>query len=168
MKAIAAATGATVNDVLMAALTGALRRYLGERGEEAGALHLRAVVPVNLRFTRDPDELGSDLGLVFSSCRSARRTPEGGCAVKARMDRLKRSAEAFGISLLLKAAGRASAGAQRLLLRHFARVKLEPWGRAVIRETAKYKLTHVVVGLGAATRPTAPTAAPSSPAPRRR
>ena len=36
------------------------------------------------------------------------------------MDRLKRSAEAFVVSFLLRAAGRVNAGGQRLLLRYFA------------------------------------------------
>ncbi len=121
VKTIGAAHSATVNDVLMTALTGALGRYLAERGEETGALHLRAVVPVNLRLAADPDELGNDLGLVFLELPIGEASPGGRLrAVKARMDRLKRSAEAFVVSFLLKAAGRASAGAQRLLLRYFA------------------------------------------------
>ncbi len=121
VKATGAAAGATINDVLMAALTGALRHYLEERGEDAGARHLRAVVPVNLRLDRDPNELGNDLGLVFLELPIGEASPGGRLrAVKARMDRLKRSAEAFIVAFLLRVAGRASAGVQRLLLRYFA------------------------------------------------
>src|SRR5438067_4234568 len=48
-KAIGTAFGATVNDVLVATATGALRRYLERRGEPTVGLSIRASVPVNLR-----------------------------------------------------------------------------------------------------------------------
>ncbi|MEU0515402.1 wax ester/triacylglycerol synthase family O-acyltransferase [Amycolatopsis sp. NPDC006125] len=47
-KRIAAAHGAKVNDVLMAAMSGGLRELLRARGEPVDALVLRAYVPVSL------------------------------------------------------------------------------------------------------------------------
>ena len=53
-KIIKASLGGTVNDVVMAAIAGALRRWFLEMGEPVDGLELRALVPVSLR--RDGDE----------------------------------------------------------------------------------------------------------------
>lgn len=65
IKAVARVTGATVNDVLMAAVSGALRRYLLAHGDRVH--DLRVFVPVNLRPPGQavPAELGNRFGLVF-------------------------------------------------------------------------------------------------------
>jgi len=65
VKHIAHAHGATVNDVLMAALSGALRHYLQERG--GPVREIQAMVPFNLRPLDQPvpRELGNRFGLVF-------------------------------------------------------------------------------------------------------
>jgi WS/DGAT/MGAT family acyltransferase len=56
-----------VNDVMMAALAGALRSYLEERG--GPVKDIRAVVPFNLRPLDEPlpADLGNRFGLVFAS-----------------------------------------------------------------------------------------------------
>jgi WS/DGAT/MGAT family acyltransferase len=64
-KRIGQATGSTVNDVLMAALAGALRRYLLEHGAVGRRLEVRGVVPVNLRPPGEAHLLGNRFGLVF-------------------------------------------------------------------------------------------------------
>ena len=65
IKHIAHDQEATVNDVLLAAVSGALRRHLLSRGEAAPSL--RAIVPFNLRppGRAIPRELGNHFGLVF-------------------------------------------------------------------------------------------------------
>ena len=65
VKAIGHATGSTVNDVLVAAITGALRRYLIDRHTLVD--ELRAMVPFNLRPLDQPlpRELGNRFGLVY-------------------------------------------------------------------------------------------------------
>jgi len=65
VKAIGHATGTTVNDVLLAAMTGALRRYLAARGSEVP--EIRAMVPFNLRPLDQPlpRDLGNRFGLVY-------------------------------------------------------------------------------------------------------
>ncbi len=65
IKAIAHGQGATVNDVLLCAVSGALRRFLQSRGEEPRPV--RAIVPFNLRPLDQPvpRELGNRFGLVF-------------------------------------------------------------------------------------------------------
>ncbi|GAA0804765.1 wax ester/triacylglycerol synthase family O-acyltransferase [Spirilliplanes yamanashiensis] len=49
LKAVAAASGATLNDVYLAAVAGAFRRLLAARGEEPVAGSVRTMMPVNLR-----------------------------------------------------------------------------------------------------------------------
>lgn len=49
VKAIGRAYGCTVNDVLLAAASGAIRRLLFDLGEDPAGLVIRATVPVNLR-----------------------------------------------------------------------------------------------------------------------
>lgn len=65
VKAIGAETGSTVNDVLIAALSGALARYLATFGESAD--HLTTMVPVNIRPPDQPlpRELGNKFALVM-------------------------------------------------------------------------------------------------------
>ncbi len=56
LKAIKNAFGGTVNDVVLAIVTGALRTFLIERGVRTSGLELRALVPVSVRA---PDEHGA-------------------------------------------------------------------------------------------------------------
>lgn len=65
IQRIARAADATVNDVLLAAVTGAIRHYLQERG--GPVVEIQAMVPFNLRPLDQPvpRELGNKFGLVF-------------------------------------------------------------------------------------------------------
>ena len=65
IKRIAHAQNATVNDVLLAAVSGALRHYLQDRGSPVA--EIQAMVPFNLRPLDQPvpRELGNKFGLVF-------------------------------------------------------------------------------------------------------
>jgi diacylglycerol O-acyltransferase / wax synthase len=65
VKQIGHEQGATVNDVLLAAVSGALRHYL--QGHGSGVSEIQAMVPFNLRGLDDPlpRELGNKFGLVF-------------------------------------------------------------------------------------------------------
>jgi diacylglycerol O-acyltransferase len=101
IKAIGHASGTTVNDVLVTALTGSLRGYLRERDSLVD--QVRAFVPFNLRPLDQPlpSTLGNAFGLVFLTLpvgiASARERLR---AVNAEMDAIKRSAEgtvAYGI-----------------------------------------------------------------------
>lgn len=101
VKDIGRALGATINDVLLTAMSGALRRYLQDQGQEVDGLSFRAFVPVNLRAPGTEEELGNRFGLVFlplpvGTADPAERLPE----LKQEMDALKDSLEApvaFGI-----------------------------------------------------------------------
>ena len=67
VKAIKNITGTTVNDVLIAAMVGGLRRHLIDHGENVEGLNFRAAVPVNLRKEHEMGTLGNKFGLVYLS-----------------------------------------------------------------------------------------------------
>jgi diacylglycerol O-acyltransferase / wax synthase len=64
VKAVAHAQGATVNDLLLAAVTGGLRELLVARGTPTDGLTLYASVPVALRAGTDTAALGNQVGLM--------------------------------------------------------------------------------------------------------
>ncbi len=112
VKAIGKSLGGTVNDVLLAAVTEALRCYLEERGETPPGRDVRAVIPVNIRPPGDTT-LGNQFGLVYLALpvgHADRR--DRVLEVKKRMDRLKKSPEAFVVYAVLKALGATHAGLQ--------------------------------------------------------
>jgi diacylglycerol O-acyltransferase / wax synthase len=117
VKHIAHAHHATVNDVLMAALSGALRHYLQERGE---AVHeIQAMVPFNLRPLDQPvpRELGNKFGLVFlplpvGVSGSYRRLTE----VHKRMDEIKQSRDGPITYAMLSATGLAPEPVERRMV----------------------------------------------------
>lgn len=65
VKMVGRALEGTVNDVLLTLVAGALRRYLQDQGSYTDGLHIRALVPVNLRAMDAPLELGNRFGLTF-------------------------------------------------------------------------------------------------------
>lgn len=106
VKAIGKRLDATVNDVLVSAVAGALRLYLAEKGDDLDGLRLRAVVPVNLRPLDDLDRLGNRFGLVFLPLPVGEANPIARLeTVKRRMNRIKRSPEAFVTFALLRLIG---------------------------------------------------------------
>jgi len=108
VKLIGRRLGGTVNDVLITALTGALRRYLLDRGLVLDDTRLRAVVPVNMRPGQGGQEMGNNIALVFLSLPMGVADPVAGLAeVKRSMDELKGSLEPLvtkGLFQLLGAA----------------------------------------------------------------
>jgi diacylglycerol O-acyltransferase / wax synthase len=101
VKAAGAHAGGTINDVLVTAAAGGLRRYLAGRGDEVAGLDVRASVPVNLRPLDQAHRLGNQFGLVFLALPLGIEGPvERLAEVKRRMDELKSSLQpvvAFGV-----------------------------------------------------------------------
>jgi WS/DGAT/MGAT family acyltransferase len=60
-KAIKNALGVTVNDVILAATAGALRRWLHDREVQTEGMELKALVPVSIRTEDEQGELGNKL-----------------------------------------------------------------------------------------------------------
>lgn len=106
VKEIGRATGSTVNDVAVAAVAGALRRYMVAQGLEPR--QVRAAVPVNLRPLDQPvpRELGNRFGMVLLSMPLEADSPLARLELlKRRMGGLKRSPEALMTLGALRAAG---------------------------------------------------------------
>jgi len=96
VKAVSKAFGCTVNDVLIAAVTGAFRQYMISVGDDPEDLpDIRATVPVNLRPLEHAQELGNHFGLVFLSLPLSIDNPlERMYTVHERMNELKSSKQA--------------------------------------------------------------------------
>jgi diacylglycerol O-acyltransferase / wax synthase len=60
-KTVKNAFGGTVNDVVLAVVTGALRRFLISRGQRTEGVELRALVPVSVRVADEHGEGGNRL-----------------------------------------------------------------------------------------------------------
>lgn len=112
----------TVNDLIIAAVTGGLRRYLLARGEPVRArLAVRAAVPVNLRTLGGMDRLGNQFGLVFLGLPVGVADPLARLGeVHRRMRGLRRSAEPLVTYGILRAMGRAPLPVQRGVVRLLA------------------------------------------------
>lgn len=102
VRSIAAAFGGTVNDVVLAAVTGAFRDLLRRRGEVPRTDSVRALVPVSVRSATEMSEVDNRISLMLprlpvdlmtSSARFA--------AVQHRMAVLKTGGEVLGGSALL-------------------------------------------------------------------
>lgn len=97
--------GGTINDVLVCAVAGGLRRYLEQKKAPVEDLDIRAAIPVNLRDPEDTQSLGNKFGLVFLSLPVGIADPVARLAeLRTRMDELKGSPEAplfYGLLRLL-------------------------------------------------------------------
>jgi len=115
--------GATVNDLLVAALTGALRGHLAAAGEPVNRTDVRALVPVNLRPPGAfAPELGNRFGLVFLALPVHARTAESRLgAVRTRMEELKGSPDAVVTHAVLGALGAIPRAAEQPIADFFTR-----------------------------------------------
>jgi len=121
VKALARAAGATVNDVLISSLAGAIRNYLILHGQEPHGIRIRATVPVNLRPLHHARELGNHFGLVFLELPIDEANPLRRLKlVHEEMNRLKSSRQALVSLGLLSVLGMAPEKIQNLLLEQFS------------------------------------------------
>lgn len=106
VKSIGRATGTTVNDVLIAALSGALARYLATFDESVD--HLTTMVPVNVRRPGEPlpRHLGNRFALVMLHLPTAELSVrERLDEVHRRMEHIKHSPEVFITSAVAEGIG---------------------------------------------------------------
>lgn len=107
VRAASRARGVTPNELLSAALAGALRRWLREAGGADPAADVRALVPVNLRPRGDEASLGNAFGLVFLDLPVAEPSEAARVArVHERMRALKAGPEALVTHAVLGLLGR--------------------------------------------------------------
>ena len=100
IKAIRHACGTSVNDVILALVTATVRRYLEMHGDQVKGRLFRMMVPVNLRGSDNPDELGNRISLVPVTIPLDTRNPRKLLtAVHRRTEFLKRAHTAELVSL---------------------------------------------------------------------
>jgi WS/DGAT/MGAT family acyltransferase len=119
IKAAGQDEGATINDVLISAIAGGLRRYLLRTGD--ALRDVRAMIPVDLRQPNAPVRLGNRFGLVVLSLPLTTQTARARLReAKRRMDALKRSPEAHVGMAIVAAMGLAPRGLESLGVRFFS------------------------------------------------
>lgn len=107
----------TVNDVMLAAVAGAIRAYLFKHGEQP--IPLKAMVPVNVRS--GDDVLGNHISFVFAKLPCEEPDPiERLHRVHATMSARKRCREPEGADLALKAAEHTPTPVQNVISKLFA------------------------------------------------
>lgn len=117
VKAVGRALGCTVNDVLIACATGALRSYLVSCGDDPNGLEIRATVPVNLRPLEHAKDLGNHFGLVFLPLPIGEENPlKRLILVHEHMQALKQSKQAAVAFGLLAALGMGPQALQKPML----------------------------------------------------
>jgi WS/DGAT/MGAT family acyltransferase len=122
VKAVGRALGASVNDVLLACVAGALRDYLTGHGDTVDGTMVRALVPVNLRPMEEAYRLGNRFGLVFLELPLSTDNPvERLYAVRANMRALRDSYQPVLALGLLAAMGAGPRALQEVLLLALAR-----------------------------------------------
>ncbi len=93
--------GGTVNDVVLAVVTGALRSWLQERGIRTEGLELRALVPVSIRTADERGDLGNRLAAMRGPLPVYVEDPVRRLrVVSEQMEGLKRSKQALGAEVI--------------------------------------------------------------------
>lgn len=120
VKAAGKALGGSINDVLVSATAGGMRRYLERRAVVPDRLRVRAVMPVNLRPLGLMAELGNHFGLVFLSLPLGEGDPlQRLAAVRRLSGALRRSTEPAVVYSILRLLGRVPLAMQRLAVKIF-------------------------------------------------
>jgi WS/DGAT/MGAT family acyltransferase len=105
IKKVKNALGGTVNDVILAAITGGLRTFLTSRGEEVDGRTVRSMVPVSMRTPEEHARLGNEVSAVFADLPVGISDPaERLAAVTRQLSQLKNSGMAMGVDSMLTAA----------------------------------------------------------------
>ena len=101
VKEVKRQLGGTVNDVVLATVAGALRRFLGGRGVDVAALAFRAMVPVNIRTQDQSGAFGNRVAMMTAELPLAERSPRRRYARVIETTReLKSSRQARGVEIL--------------------------------------------------------------------
>ena len=100
-KRIKDALGGTVNDVVLAVVTGALREWLHGRGIRTEGLELRALVPVSIRSEDEQGQLGNRIAAMRGPLPVYVEDPVRRLRiVSEQMEGLKRSKQALGAEVI--------------------------------------------------------------------
>jgi diacylglycerol O-acyltransferase len=106
IKQIKNALGGTVNDVVVAVVTGALRDFLKQRGEMVDALTLKAMVPVSVRREEEYGMTGNRVAAMMAPLPVYEPDPiERHRIVSEALGELKQSGQAVGAEMLTQLSG---------------------------------------------------------------
>ncbi len=98
--------GGTVNDVVLAAVTGALRTFLLSRGETVDGRTIRSLVPVSTRHPGDHGATGNQVSAVFADLPVGVADPAARLALITRqLGQLKHGGMAVGVDAMMAATG---------------------------------------------------------------
>jgi diacylglycerol O-acyltransferase len=100
-KTIKDSLGGTVNDVVLAVVTGAMRTWLHSRGVRTEGMELRAQVPVSIRAADEHGQLGNKIAVVRGPVPVYIDEPvERLAVVRAQMEGIKQSKQALGAEVI--------------------------------------------------------------------
>ncbi|HVM27855.1 MAG TPA: wax ester/triacylglycerol synthase family O-acyltransferase [Mycobacteriales bacterium] len=100
-KAVKRATGATVNDVVLSAVAGALARFQAERGVDVAGQQLRACVPVSVRTQDKAGAAGNEITIMAAPLPVGIADPLRRLSlVRQSMQHLKQSRQAQGAAVM--------------------------------------------------------------------
>jgi diacylglycerol O-acyltransferase len=105
-KDVKNALGATVNDVVLAVVAGALGRYLHDRGEDTDGTVLRAMVPVSVRADVERGALGNKVAAMWATLPIGEADPVTRLRlITDEMNGVKESGQAIGAQVLTELTG---------------------------------------------------------------
>jgi WS/DGAT/MGAT family acyltransferase len=106
VKALRAASGGTVNDVVLTLVSGGLRDLLEARGERVAGRTIRALVPVSVRRPSERGVYNNRVSAMFAELPVGVTDPAARLvAVRAQMDGLKQSKQAVAGDVLTSLSG---------------------------------------------------------------
>ena len=150
IKLVGRAAGATINDVLIGAVSGAISEYVSQRGGDPE--DLTTMVPVNLRDLSQPlpRELGNKFALVMLPLPTSRLAPLQRLAeTKRRMDAIKGSPEAVVTFGLINAIGHTNTQIAKQVIDFFAGKAIGVTTNVAGPKTSRYLAgTHITGILG--------------------
>ena len=122
VKALGKALGCSINDVLLACVSGAIGGWLRAQGDDPSGKEMRAMVPVNLRPLDEAWKLGNRFGLAPLVLPIGIANPVARVyAVRARMTALKASYQPLLAFAVLAVAGQMAKPVQDMILGLFAK-----------------------------------------------
>jgi WS/DGAT/MGAT family acyltransferase len=105
-KAIKGALGGTVNDVVLAVVSGALREHLLRRGRDPEGIELKAMVPVSIRAEAERGALGNKVAAIYAPLPVGIADPlERFKTIHESLSHLKQSGQAVGAERITQLAG---------------------------------------------------------------
>ena len=122
VKTIGKALGCSINDVLLASVSGAIGSWLRGQGDDPEGKEIRAMVPVNLRPLDEAWKLGNRFGLAPLVLPIGIENPVHRVfAVRARMNALKQSYQPLLAFAVLAVAGQLAKPIQDMILGLFSK-----------------------------------------------